>query len=362
MMDPGPHRQCEPSTAIGLLVPGFLMMTLPIVLCGDAKLAVITIALGFYSNSYTPNVCPILQLSIEPHAIGPASGIINGKGADRGAALAGFLVGLLYRSTGACMSGFVVPGASAIASRCGNWRFAPTCAPGNRMRLAAAPVIHLFSSPGETMRNFLTARSILALAFALSGAAHADIISAWTSVQMPSPPPLKPFDVTDPSHTALLLLDFDTQTCNDHERPTCAQSLPAVEGLLKRSRQANLMIVYSLTSAGTLAAVPPSIAAKGDETVVQSGVDKFFKTDLEAALKSKGIWTVIVTGTMAHGAVLYTASEAALRGFKVVVPTDGMSSKDPFGEVSAAWVLANAPAGVSTNVTLTRSDMIRFSR
>jgi nicotinamidase-related amidase len=111
-----------------------------------------------------------------------------------------------------------------------------------------------------------------------------------------------------------------------------------------------------------LAAVPPSIAAKGDETVVQSGVDKFFETDPEAALKSKGIQTVIVTGTMAHGAVLYTASEAALRGFKVVVPTDGMSSKDPFGEVSAAWVLANAPAGVSRKVTLTRSDMVRFPR
>jgi len=47
----------------------------------------------------------------------------------------------------------------------------------------------------------------------------------------------------------------------------------------------------------------------------------------------------------------------AARGFKVVVPTDGMSSKDPFGELSAAWILANAPAGVSKNVTLTRSSM-----
>ena len=79
-------------------------------------------------------------------------------------------------------------------------------------------------------------------------------------------------------------------------------------------------------------------------------------------LKNKGIQTVIVTGTMAHGAVLYTASEAAVRGFKVVVPTDGMSSKDPFGELSTAWILANAPASVSKNVTLTRSSMIKFSQ
>ncbi|SAL05445.1 cysteine hydrolase [Caballeronia calidae] len=210
------------------------------------------------------------------------------------------------------------------------------------------------------MRNVLKAGFFLALAFTLSCAAQADIVSSWTSVQMPSPPPLKTFAVTDPSHIALLLLDFDTSTCNERKRLTCAQSLPAVESLLNRSRQANLMIVYSLTSTGTLAAVPPAIAAKGDETVVQSGVDKFFRTDLEAALKSKGIQTVIVTGTMAHGAVLYTASEAALRGFKVVVPADGMSSKDPFGELSAAWVLANAPASVSKNVTLSRSNMIQF--
>jgi nicotinamidase-related amidase len=177
---------------------------------------------------------------------------------------------------------------------------------------------------------------------------------------MPPPPALKTVTVTDPAHTALLLLDFDVSTCNEKERPTCAASLPHVADLLDKSRRANLMTVYSLTSTGTLAAVPPVIAAKGDEKVVQSGVDKFFNTDLEAALKAKGIQTVIVTGTMAHGAVLYTASEAALRGFKVIVPVDGMSSKDPFGELSAAWVLVNAPASVSKNVTLTRSSMIRF--
>ncbi|WP_416338926.1 isochorismatase family protein [Paraburkholderia sp. CNPSo 3076] len=50
--------------------------------------------------------------------------------------------------------------------------------------------------------------------------------------------------------------------------------------------------------------MPPAIAAKEDEKVVQSGVDKFFNTDLETALKAKGIQTVIVTGTMAHGAVV----------------------------------------------------------
>ena len=200
----------------------------------------------------------------------------------------------------------------------------------------------------------------MALVVPLAGIVQADVVASWHSVQMPSPPPLKSFTVSDPSHTALLLLDFDTSTCNEEERPTCAASLPHVEDLLRKSRRANLMIVFSLTSTGTLAAVPSGIAAQGGDTVVQSGVDKFLKTDLEAALR--GIDTVIVTGTMAHGAVLYTASEAASRGFKVVVPIDGMSSKDPFGDVATAWVLANAPGGVSKNVTLSRSGMIQFSQ
>jgi nicotinamidase-related amidase len=212
------------------------------------------------------------------------------------------------------------------------------------------------------MRSLRNALCALMLGSLVCGIAQADIVQSWKSVPMPPPPPLKTVTVTDPAHTALLLLDFDVSTCNQHERPTCAASLPHVASLLDKSRRANLMTVYSLTSTGTLAAVPPVIAAKGDEKVVQSGVDKFFNTGLEAALKERGIQTVIVTGTMAHGAVLYTASEAALRGFKVVVPVDGMSSKDPFGELSAAWTLVNAPGSVSKNVTLTRTDMIRFPR
>jgi nicotinamidase-related amidase len=190
--------------------------------------------------------------------------------------------------------------------------------------------------------------------------AQGDIIASWQSIRMPPPPDLKAFKINDPDHTALLLLDFDTGTCNSKERPTCVASLPYAARLLNKSREANLMIIYSLTSTGTLAAVPAPIAATGDEKVVQSGVDKFYNTDLETALKNRGIQTVIIIGTMAHGAVLYTASEAAQRGFKVVVPTDGISSKDPFGKVSTIWILANGPAGVSKNVTLTRSSMISF--
>lgn len=96
--------------ALGLLIPGILLILLPQVEGGYLKLGLITVALGYYASSFTPNIWSILQSSVEPEAVGPASGIINGLGAGGGGTLAGFLVGLLKQSTGSYMSGFVALG------------------------------------------------------------------------------------------------------------------------------------------------------------------------------------------------------------------------------------------------------------
>ena len=90
-----------------------------------------------------------------------------------------------------------------------------------------------------------------------------------------------------------------------------------------------------------------------------SGVDKFFKTNLEQILRGKGIQTVIVVGTSAEGLVTYTGGGAALRGFNVVVPVDGMASVEAFAEQYVAWHMTHAPS-ISPKVTLTRTDMIKF--
>jgi nicotinamidase-related amidase len=186
-----------------------------------------------------------------------------------------------------------------------------------------------------------------------------DIVASWASVKLPPAPLLKPVKV-EPGRTALLLLDFDRNTCNPEKRPRCAASLPSVAKLLTAARAHGLSVAYSTVATGSVKDVPPALASQPGDPVVRSGVDKFVGTDLEAILKARNIRTVIVTGTSAHGAALYTASGAALHGFEVVVPVDGMSAEDPFGEFTAAWLLANAPASVSAHVTLTRSDMIGY--
>jgi nicotinamidase-related amidase len=197
----------------------------------------------------------------------------------------------------------------------------------------------------------------IGLTLAASPAAKAQtILDEWANVKAPAPPAAKPVTV-EAKTTALLMLDFMEQNCG--KRPRCVASEPKVKKLLDSARQAGATVVYSIIANTTTADVLKPLAPKPDEPWVQSGADKFFKTDLEKTLSNKKISTVIVVGTAAHGAVLYTASGAAFRGMNVVVPVDGVSSSDLFSEQYTAWHLANAPT-ISQRITITTTDQVKF--
>ncbi len=69
--------------------------------------------------------------------------------------------------------------------------------------------------------------------------------SKWGSVKVPPPPELK--DVTvDPKTTALLLLDFNKQTCNAERRPRCVASIPKMKKLLDYARAKGILSVWNL--------------------------------------------------------------------------------------------------------------------
>lgn len=188
-------------------------------------------------------------------------------------------------------------------------------------------------------------------------AAAQDVIAEWSSVPAPPPPELK--DVTvNPRTTALLLLDFNKQTCNAERRPRCIASIPKMKKLLDFARAQRILLVYSLSAGAIPGDIAADLAPMAGDPIVTSGPDKFMGTDLEKILKEKGITTVIVAGTAAHGAVLYTASGAALRGMQVIVPVDGMSAENVYAEQYVAWNLVNAPR-IATMVTLTRAERIK---
>lgn len=184
------------------------------------------------------------------------------------------------------------------------------------------------------------------------------IIDEWASVKAPPPPALKAVTIDNKS-TALLVLDFNHQTCNSERRPRCIASIPKVKPLLHAARAAGVLVIYSLGGGGKPADIAVELAPGRDESVVSSGVDKFFNTDLEKILKDKGITTVIVVGTAANGAVLYTASGAAMRGMKVIIPVDGISADNPYVEQFIVWHLVNAPV-ISPAMTLTTIENVKF--
>jgi nicotinamidase-related amidase len=188
-----------------------------------------------------------------------------------------------------------------------------------------------------------------------------DITTEWATVKPPPAPELKPATV-EPKTTALLILDLMKANCG--VRPRCISTVPNVKKLLDAARTYNMMVFYTMVG-GTPkpeAMVDQILAPRDGEWVVRGGADKFIGSDLEQRLKDQGIKTVIVTGTSAQGAVVGTSNGAVQRGYKAVVPVDGMSAEDPYNEQYAAWHLyKGGPVGLTENVTLTRSDLIKFA-
>jgi len=209
---------------------------------------------------------------------------------------------------------------------------------------------------GRNVRR-IVACLLAAIAFVAATAPAASIVDEWASVQVPPPPALKAVTI-DRKTTALLLLDFNKQTCNAERRPRCIATIPKVAKLLAAARAAGIPVLYSLGGGGAPADIAKELTPAKDEPIVSAGLDKFSGTELESVLTQKGIKTVIIVGTAAHGAVLYTATAAATRNLKVVVPLDGISGDIPYVEQYTAWHLVNAPR-IET-VTLTTIDDVKF--
>lgn len=184
------------------------------------------------------------------------------------------------------------------------------------------------------------------------------IIDEWSAVKAPQAPELKTITI-DPATTALLLLDFNKQTCNEKVRPRCISSIPIMVSFLTKAREKGVKVIYSLSPGASVTDIAKELTPAAGEPIVTSGPDKFVGTDLEKIIKEKGVTTVIVTGTAAHGAVLYTASGAALRGIKVLVAVDGVSAENTYAEQYTAWHLITAPR-VSAQVTLTKTTLLNF--
>jgi len=208
-------------------------------------------------------------------------------------------------------------------------------------------------------RGALAATGALIIAFAAAFAAS-DIVEDWDSVKPPPKPELKAVTL-DPSSTALLILDMSKDgACKP--RPRCLATIPNVKRLHDKARAAGVMLWYSIGGPSEPAEmIGPGFAPHDGEWAHQPGPDKFLGSNLEEKLKGHAIKTVVVCGTSFQGVGVGTGTEAAQRGYKVIVPVDCLSSEDTYMEQYSAWHFFKGGPNVATrNSTLTRSTMVKF--
>ncbi len=89
-----------------------------------------------------------------------------------------------------------------------------------------------------TRRYALAAAAAIFLATLPVPSSAQTIINEWSSIKTPAAPELKSVTI-DPKTTALLLLDFVRQTCNEKVRPRCLATLPAASGTEARKGPKN---------------------------------------------------------------------------------------------------------------------------
>lgn len=212
------------------------------------------------------------------------------------------------------------------------------------------------------MTRLRVAALVAVLVAAIGTPTLADIVDDWGKAVVPPPPELKQVTV-EPATTALLLLDIMKGGCS--ARPRCIAAMPNIKRLHDEARAHNMVVWYSLVGSDGKATpddvMDAAIKPRAGEWYRQGGPDKFLGSTLESILKQAGIKTVIVCGNSFQGAAVGTASGAAQRGYKVILPVDCSAGEAVYNEQYAAFHLTKGgPVGVTSNVTATRSTMIKY--
>src|SRR5229473_2971255 len=214
---------------------------------------------------------------------------------------------------------------------------------------------------------FLTSGLVLALC---GGAAQAQDTPAsrgaskpLLTLQMPALP--DPVRVTlNPATTALLVLDYVEDICNS--QPKCkSQMLPAMTPFMARVRQAGMTVAYGTREQNMSKWLGEVAPTPGDIKIVNTAQDRFYNTDLDKALKAKGITTIIMVGWKVSGSLAYTSVGATLRDYTVVIPVDTTTAATDYETAIGFYQILNQGNGNLTNEplkprapTLSRTDMI----
>jgi nicotinamidase-related amidase len=185
------------------------------------------------------------------------------------------------------------------------------------------------------------------------------------TLQMPALP--APVPVTlNPKTTALVVFDYVEAICN--AQPKCKDGmLPALTPFMARARKAGMVVAYGTREENVGKWLPQIAPQPGDITIVNTGQDRFYNTDLDKELKAKGVTTIVMVGWKVSGSVAYSSVGATLRGYTVVVPVDTTAATTDYEQMIGFYNILNQLNGNMANQplkanapTLSRTDMITF--
>lgn len=199
----------------------------------------------------------------------------------------------------------------------------------------------------------------------LGGAAQAQSNKPMQTLQMPAMP--DPARITlDSKTTALMVLDYVEDICAT--QPNCrSQMLPAMTPFMERVRKAGLIVAYGTRAQNMTHWLKEVAPVEGDIKIVNTAQDRFYNTELDKALKAKGITTIIMVGWKVSGSLAYTSVGATLRDYTVVIPVDTTTAATDYETTLGFYQILNQGMGNLTNEplkpnapTLSRTDMITF--
>ena len=175
-----------------------------------------------------------------------------------------------------------------------------------------------------------------------------------------------PRHLLNPATTALLVLDYVEPICN--AQPKCKGGmLPAMTPFMARARKAGVVVGYGTREQNMSKWLPEVAPAPGDIKIVNTAQDRFYNTDLDKALKAKGITTIIMVGWKVSGSVAYTSVGATVRDYTVVIPVDTTAAATDYEPTIGFYQILNQGNGNLANEplkpkapTLSRTDMITF--
>ena len=170
------------------------------------------------------------------------------------------------------------------------------------------------------------------------------------------------------SNTALIVVDM--LNAYDHEdadalAESVRDALPAIVGLRERAEADGTLVVYvndnyEEWSAGRPELVQQAldgrhpdlvepIAPKDPVAVVAKGRHSiFYETPLDHLLKTSEVGRIVLCGQVTEQCILYSALDAYLRAYEIVVPRDAVAHIDPeLAEAALAMMERNMHADVT---------------